>query len=69
MTMTNTITQGHLHTRQLCRKKHKAVATHKVEAGSHSSNSTENTNSHNHKLPMTITIHNEGASPQSNNYA
>ena len=42
--MTITITQGHLHTRQLCRRKNKAVATHKAEAGSHSSNSAENTN-------------------------
>ena len=67
--MTIIITQGHLHTRQLCRKKHKAVATHKVEAGSHSSNSTENTNIQSHKLPMTITIHNVGARPQSSNYA
>ena len=65
--MTITITQGHLHTRQLCRRKHKAVATHKAEAGSHSSNSAENTNSQSHELPMTITIHSAGASSQSSN--
>ncbi|KAM3689401.1 hypothetical protein ACB098_09G044500 [Castanea mollissima] len=67
--MTITITQGHLHTRQLCRRKHKAMATHKAEAGSHSSNSAENTNSQSHKLPMTITIHSAGASSQSSNNA
>ena len=57
MTMTITITQDHLHTRQLCRKTQGC------------GNSAEDTNSQSHKQPMTITIHSAGVSSQSSKYA
>ena len=55
--MTITITQGHLHTRQLCRKTQGC------------GNSAEDTNSQSHKQPMTITTHSAGAISQSSKCA
>ena len=57
MTITITITQGHLHTRQLCRKTQGC------------GNSAEDTNSQSHKQPMTITTHSAGAISQSSKCA
>ena len=56
-TMTITITQGHLHTRELCRKTQGC------------GNSAEDTNSQSHKQPMTITTHSAGAISQSSKCA